>query len=189
MNYWFTADAHFGHSNIIDYCNRPFADVHEMNKAMTERWNACVQPDDTIYHVGDFCFGDPVRFLEKLNGNIHLIDGSHDKQLRKLFSKTDSIQSNRARIRGGQLGEWRWLGPLHSMVIDKQAITLCHYAMRRWPKSHYGSWLLYGHSHGSLPPMGKSFDVGVDTHNFQPYSLAEVAKKMEELVPHQTIYK
>ena len=37
--------------------------------------------------------------------------------------------------------------------LDKpQLVVLCHYAMRVWDRSHYGSWHLYGHSHGNLPP-------------------------------------
>lgn len=27
MTRWFTADLHFGHTNIIRYCERPFADA------------------------------------------------------------------------------------------------------------------------------------------------------------------
>ena len=35
--------------------------------------------------------------------------------------------------------------------MAEQDIVLCHYAMRVWQKSHYGAWMLYGHSHGTLP--------------------------------------
>lgn len=43
-----------------------------------------------------------------------------------------------------------------------------------------GSWHLYGHSHGNLPddPNSLSFDVGVDTNNFKPYSLKDVERIM-----------
>ena len=55
----------------------------------------------------------------------------------------------------------------------RQHIVLCHYAMLVWNKSHHGSWMLHGHSHGTLkyPFAAKILDVGVDSHNFYPISL------------------
>jgi calcineurin-like phosphoesterase family protein len=53
--------------------------------------------------------------------------------------------------------------------------------MRTWEKSHYNSWHLFGHSHGKLPSFGKSFDIGVDTNDFYPYSFDEVKKIMDKL--------
>jgi calcineurin-like phosphoesterase family protein len=46
---FFTADQHFGHKNIIKYCNRPFSSVEEMNKVMIDRWNEIVGKEDTVY--------------------------------------------------------------------------------------------------------------------------------------------
>jgi hypothetical protein len=46
---------------------------------------------------------------------------------------------------------------------------------------------LFGHRCGSLPPYGKSFDVGVDTHDFYHYSRDEVAEKMKTLPETQEI--
>ena len=66
------------------------------------------------------------------------------------------------------------------MTLDKQAIVLCHYCMRVWPKSHYGSWQLFGHSHGGLPGVGKQMDVGVDTNSYYPYSLGEIKEIMKD---------
>jgi len=37
---------------------------------------------------------------------------------------------------------------------------------------------LFGHEHGMMPPHGLSFDVGVDTNNYMPYSLEDIARKM-----------
>jgi calcineurin-like phosphoesterase family protein len=51
---WFTSDLHYGHHNVLDYCNRPFWSAHQMNKWITRYWNAVVKPFDTIYVLGDF---------------------------------------------------------------------------------------------------------------------------------------
>jgi calcineurin-like phosphoesterase family protein len=61
-----------------------------------------------------------------------------------------------------------------TVKINHQKLILDHYAMRVWDQSHHGSWHLYGHSHGKLPDLGLSTDVGVDGHNFQPWSFEEV---------------
>lgn len=59
-------------------------------------------------------------------------------------------------------------------------IVLLHYAMKVWNASHYGTWHLYGHTHGELPDdeTSLSFDVGVDCHNFYPISYDEVKEIM-----------
>ena len=77
---FFTSDTHFFHKNIIKYCNRPFGSVEEMNEALVANWNSVVGPDDHVYHLGDFCFGNVEKWnwcLEpgRLNGHIHLILG------------------------------------------------------------------------------------------------------------------
>ena len=64
-----------------------------------------------------------------------------------------------------------WVKDYHELHIQdknvkrgKTQIILSHYAHKVWNKSHWGSWMLYGHSHGSLPEDDKSLsiDVGVD---------------------------
>ena len=57
MTTWFTSDLHFGHANIIEYSGRPFRDVDHMNRALIERWNALVQPADTVWVLGDVAMG------------------------------------------------------------------------------------------------------------------------------------
>ena len=51
---WVTSDTHFGHANIIKYCNRPFPDPAIMDKAIIDRHNEVVKPEDTVIHIGDF---------------------------------------------------------------------------------------------------------------------------------------
>ena len=67
-----------------------------------------------------------------------------------------------------------------------------HYGMRTWNKAHHGAIHLYGHSHSTLPPYGKSVDVGVDckeiTPQYRPIHLDEIlsymSKRKSEVVDH-----
>lgn len=77
-----TADHHFGHKNIIKYCNRPFENVREMDAVMIERWNKVVGQNDIVYHLGDFALAPKSyirHLLNNLNGYKILIRGNHDR--------------------------------------------------------------------------------------------------------------
>jgi calcineurin-like phosphoesterase family protein len=58
-------------------------------------------------------------------------------------------------------------------------IILCHYAMRSWDRSHYGTWHLHGHHHGKMTPYRNTLDVGVDCNCYKPVSLDEIRHEME----------
>lgn len=89
----YIADTHFGHKNIIRFDSRPFATVDEMEEEMVKRWNVAVEPSDTVYILGDFCWGKEdewLRILNMLKGSKVLILGNHDlknmsSQLRNKF--------------------------------------------------------------------------------------------------------
>lgn len=170
MNYFFTADLHLGHDAIRRYCGRPFSSVEEMNETMITNWNKKVGDKDLVYLLGDFCFfnkrEDILKIRNRLQGSIVLIEGNHDKNI-------------------GSPGNFGFASkhPILEVKIEGQHITLCHYAMRVWNKSHYDSWMLYGHSHNCLPGQGKSIDVGVDAHNFSPLAFEEI-KTIMESQPH-----
>jgi len=172
MKTFFTSDTHFSHDNIIKYCNRPFVDIKEMNEVLIEKWNEVVSPDDTIYHLGDFCFTKfftEIEVLTKaLNGNMILILGNHDH----LIKRNKHLWRYFKRVVDSYL----------EVKIEKNDFTLCHYAMRVWNKSHHGSYHLYGHSHGTLPDdmSSRSFDVGVDSHEYQPVELEKVISIMDK---------
>lgn len=169
--YWFTSDTHAYHNNIIKYSNRPFDSVEEMNQTMIDNINEEVAAQDTLVHLGDVCFGSLEKlkdFRNRINcNNIILIYGNHDQTIRK---------DDRAKKLFSEIHEF------YEGKFEGQRITLCHYAMRVWNKSHYGAWHLYGHSHGSLPddPKSLSIDIGVDCHNFFPLCVEEISKIMEK---------
>ena len=173
---FFTSDTHFDDEYAIQYFNRQFKNVEEMNAVIVEKWNRVVAPDDTVYHLGDFTLDDIRHFTKwasQLNGNIKILPGSHDYPLLK-----DFIPSERVQV----------IAPLISVEFpdirmgdNPQVIVLCHYSMQVWDRSNQGSWHLFGHSHGKLKGIGLSFDVGVDCTEFMPLSLEEVASKIVQL--------
>jgi len=82
MATFFTADTHFGHANIINYSNRPFATVEEMNETLIRSWNSTVSPEDCAYILGDFAYrsAKPIEeYLKRLNGEKHLLSGNHER--------------------------------------------------------------------------------------------------------------
>lgn len=179
MKTFFTSDTHFGHSNIIRYCKRPFKDAYEMDAALIENWNAKVQPGDTVYHLGDFVFATPERaerVISQLNGQKFLIFGNHDKTI-----KSNSLLRDKF-VKCCDYHEVYIQDP--STKDGRQHIVLSHYAMLVWNKSHHGSWMLHGHSHGTLsyPFEGKIMDVGSDCHNYAPISYDEIKQKLSKIV-------
>jgi calcineurin-like phosphoesterase family protein len=173
---YFTADLHLGHKNIIRFCDRPFQSVMEMDETIIDNWNSKISGDDTVYVDGDFAYNSTMEYSSELNGLICLIPGSHDK-----FKSSDYLIDNVHIIRDHiyQIPD----SGLKDEYGNDRLIVLCHYSMRSWNKSHYASYHLFGHHHGRLSPYGLSFDVGVDTNNFFPYSLDDIEKKMKTLKP------
>lgn len=171
---WFTSDTHFGHANIIRHCARPFATVNEMDDALEANWNACVKARDTVYHLGDFAFLKPgliANQLRRLGGKKHIVLGNHDKAIRKA----------RAEFTGPGLFES--INDCLELDMRGMQISLFHFAQRVWNGSHFKAIHLYGHSHGNLPPLGRSVDVGVDckeiTPEYRPVNLDEIAEFMK----------
>ena len=89
-NLFFISDTHFGHKAVIQFCNRPFSSVEEMNERLIENWNSVVRDQDEVIHVGDVMFaGKPNLILPRLKGNKKLVLGNHDhyKNLKVYFNK------------------------------------------------------------------------------------------------------
>ncbi len=102
------SDTHFNHNNIIDYAERPFASVDEMNEYMIAKWNRTISPDDIVYHLGDFGFGNRTEiknFIERLNGNIILIKGNHDRFPNIVYESAGMIVLKYGEFNVHQIGE------------------------------------------------------------------------------------
>lgn len=161
---WITSDTHFGHDNIRRYCARPFASAEEMDAALISRWNSVVRTNDTIYHLGDFTLKKSAdEYLDRLNGRILFIPGSHDCWLKK-------IDLNK------YMGKLEILPLYQSIKVHGKRVILCHYPLASWEASSHGSLHFHGHSHGNMESIPNRFDVGVDCNDFYPFNLEQLVE-------------
>ena len=79
-----TADTHFGHDSIIEYCNRPFKSANDMDNKLIKNFNIRINDEDDLFILGDFTlshannYGYFQSLLKRLHGRKHLIMGNHD---------------------------------------------------------------------------------------------------------------
>ena len=159
MPVFFTADCHFGHSKIIEYCDRPFSDCHRMNKTLVNNWNMRVKPSDTVFHVGDFCVKGRLKAVDwedKLNGKIVHIRGNHDA------NNSVKVAVDRAVI---HFSNRNWLlvhkppACEEEIPVDCDAV-ICGHVHNRWAAEiRWGKPVI---------------NVGADVRRFMPVTKAEV---------------
>jgi calcineurin-like phosphoesterase family protein len=156
--------------------------VDNMNRGLAANINARVGPDDTLWCLGDWCFGQGAGYLRNARWfrdqircrTVFLVWGNHDdRKIRDLFNAT--FDQTEVRDRGVKL-------------------TLNHYPMVTWNGQHHGSVAepnvhLYGHVHGlyqtdpGASPLKDAdawaaLDVGFDGHDYQVWSLDEILEKL-----------
>ena len=177
---FFTSDTHFGHSNIIKYCQRPFNSAEHMDEVLINNWNEVVSPQDIVFHLGDFCFGSDkewIKILQRLNGTKYLILGNHDL---KKIANSNQIKDYFADINMQM-----------RVVVDKQKMLLNHYPFLCFEGGYQNVWQLFGHVHSSKHSTGidkerlvhlfpTQYDVGVDNNNYRPVSFAQVSQIITE---------
>lgn len=132
---WFWSDPHFGHKNIIGFCNRPYVDVRQMNDDLIFKYNSCVQPEDTSYCLGDFAFlpdNQKREIIKRLNGYKILILGNHD------------IDHRREESIWAAINRYEAIG--FDAVFSEDQFEYCGYRLRHHP-GHDGRPTICGHVH------------------------------------------
>lgn len=169
-NIWFSSDQHFYHKNILKFqphTRMGLTDLDEMNEIIIENHNGVVKPEDTIFYVGDFSFGDAKQtrnIIRRLNGNKILILGNHDhviednRDIQLMFS---SVHTE------------------YTLKIDKKtSVFMHHFPFHIWEKAHYGTFHVHGHCHGGLKQENmRRLDIGIDNRpegDMMPWSWDEV---------------
>jgi calcineurin-like phosphoesterase family protein len=182
MDTWFTSDHHFGHKKIIEYCDRPYDSVEEMNEALVAAWNNCVKEADTVYYLGDFSLSRTImeQYAPRLNGRKILIAGNHDKchpsnnagqwsnldLYRKYF---DAIYTEH---------EWNdWM--LHHIPYHDEV----DHRFEEYRPVSDGRVLLHGHVHQRWLTNGRQINVGVDVWDYTPVHEDQIRELVTKLEP------
>jgi len=163
MSIFITADLHLGHNGIREHCNRPWPTIEEHDEGIISNWNADVKRKDMVYIVGDFAWKHHNKYLARLNGKKILIRGNHDRMNQECLRNFTEVHD------------------LLTKKIDGKIVILCHYCLRVWDRSFYGTWHCYGHSHGRILETGNILrcDVGADVWDYRPVPWEAVKKKLE----------
>lgn len=190
MSIYFYSDPHFNHKNVIDFCDRPYDTLEEMNNTMIQLYNQVVQKDDTCIWLGDCFWGSKSsqkEILAKLNGKKILVIGNHDSNeksmtnigfdfvcrrlFRKIAGKKVWLSHYPAKI---SLLKYFWLTKVKGYKIrhNDRRIALKN-----------DEYLLHGHTHDkqkTKPYNKRCIHVGVDAWNFKPVSINQIERLLNQ---------
>lgn len=185
--FWMTSDLHFGHENILKFCDRPFSSVEEMNEALIKKFNNKVSQLDTTFFLGDmfFCNVNTARdILSRMHGTKILIRGNHDLSPNLMYKIGFDAVLESARIK-----------------VGRSHIMLSHFPYRRQPWNHLwlrltnpkyrhklnfkkledqGLWLCHGHTHSKEQVKGRMIHVGVDAWNYEPVPITKISEIIDK---------
>lgn len=179
---FFTSDLHFGHENIIQFDNRPFDSIEEMDAELIRRWNEKVGKGDLVYILGDFiwrtCNDDAPTLIKSLNGQKILIKGNHDRFL----------HNNKAKEALAGIKDYDDICVTLENETNRRCI-LSHYFMPFYNGHYYGALHLHGHSHTTAEAemeiqiakelndrgvVNRIYNVGCMYWNYAPVTLDEI---------------
>lgn len=166
MKVFFTADTHFGDSNIIRYENRPFSNIEDMDRTIIKNWNDTVSENDKVFLLGDFSaygFEKSCEICNSLNGEKFLVMGNHDTENEKYYCNCG------------------FSGVSHYPIIYENFWILSHeplYVNRNMPYAN-----IFGHVHAN--PIYKdvseqSFCVSIERTDYRPVEFGEIKRQIIE---------
>jgi calcineurin-like phosphoesterase family protein len=135
--------------------------IEAQDEAIIKNWNSVVSEDDTVFHLGDVTFSNDektiLNILNRLNGNIILINGNHEQSVHK----NPNVKKRFTLIRDYM-----------EILVDKQRIMMFHYPIHEWNQAHRGSWMLHGHTHinDDYDTKYKRCNVGIMNWDYKPVS-------------------
>lgn len=160
MQRWIISDHHFGHYNIIKYCERPFQSLAKMEQHMIKMHNETVKKRDKVYFLGDFGLSKKEHLQEiisLLNGHLILILGNHDR--RRSYNTWFELGFNEV-----------YKNPI---IIDNNFI-LSHEPTSLDKEGYFHN--IHGHLHHYILDKDRYTNVCVEVVDYKPVGLDELVK-------------
>lgn len=200
---WYTSDIHFGHENVIGFCDRPFIDKEEMKEKIIENWNKLVNPGDLCIFVGDIFFyhtaEEMKNTLSRMNGRKVLVKGNHDLTPRKMMNAgfeicveemVMTISGERVIIShypfkmDKKLMFYLKIKSFFKKMIGLRALKFEKYHDRR-PEDK-GQFLIHGHTHSKEKSKDRMIHVGMDAWEYKPVNIQEISNLINQIKAQET---
>lgn len=154
---FFIGDTHFGHKGIITFSGtkdyRQFATIEEHDAELVRRWNNVVGKNDTVYVLGDFCFGKRnLPIANELKGYKKLVLGNHD-----MYATVDYLQ---------------YFNKVYG-AVEFKGVILTHIPVH---ESQFGRYFMniHGHLHQQKLDDCRYFNVSAEQINLTPIPYDEI---------------
>lgn len=159
---YITSDTHFNHKTMIEQQWRKFKSIEDMNEYIIKKWNETINPNDTVYHLGDVALNKKTYYCEniepRLNGEIIYIKGNHDPQ------SLTRVQSMVIRFKGKMFE-----------LVHNPKDAICVY-----------DYCIHGHIHKSgnhediFSSHPRFFNANLEYHKFKPVLLNEILGELNQ---------
>lgn len=164
------SDHHFGHTNIIEYCDRPFSSVGQMNNELLDRHYETVDPDDLLIHVGDIAMDmqngqETIEYFDRLGGDV-LLQGNHDVGLDPAEAPFPVLKS--------------------CVLHHGDYQFYCTHRPEDVPE-HWDEWVIHGHHHNNntveypfLAYDERRINVSSELLDYRPVTLGSLVNLLNE---------
>lgn len=181
------ADTHFGHDEILEFGDRPFRSVEEMDRRMLDELRVA-EARGPVMHLGDLTLETPRAFIERYGLPFRepdrhtLVAGNHDRVSRyraayaalfgRVIGTEERWQTNATVVDDMLRGEPVRVLASHAPQRDLRGCDLNlyghhHNLLRRFPHAYRPDldWLLASERH---------YNVSVELIDYRPSTLDEL---------------
>lgn len=180
-NTFFISDLHFGHAKVIEYSQRPFKDIEEMNEKLIRNWNSVVQDKDTVIVVGDFAMylkKEKLReILSRLRGKKILVRGNHDMSPSEMLNiGFDHVCESMTVKIGNEIvnvSHYPYKKPWYVYTyynFMNKLLPKKYFRPRKFPNQleDDGKFLIHGHTHSRLKVKNRMINMSVEAWEYKP---------------------